>query len=241
MTKRKWAYTIILVFLVGAVLFFYNAFNGNPISKMTAEKNLGNYLERTYPDDEFIIQRSFYNFKVGGYNFVITKVGGDQQTEYEFILTGFFGLHVHYDGIYYANQDEKLLAKLAKEANEELTKFLQRKVPEVLEVNVQMELLKEKYPPETTWSKDFKPEKPMYVHIGVDSREFSDEDFLEVTRIIQKSLNEAAYNYEDVMINGNIIDNSFEEGNGENNWYVKYVVPFEKDTKLKLSDIKHHE
>lgn len=241
MKKKKWLYVILLIILVGSVLFFYNAFNGNPISKIIAKSTLENHLESNYPDDEFIIQRDFYNFKDGGYNFYITKVGEEAQTEYEFIVTGILGLNVHIDGIYYANQDERLIRKLVKQANKELTIHLQESVSEVLEINVQMEVQKGKYPANTSWSKEFKPEHPMYVHITLDAREFSKEDTLKAAQSIQKSLDESGYRYDTVMINGNFIDNDFEEVKGEDNWYVKHVISFEKGTKLKVNDVEEVE
>ncbi|PIC65288.1 hypothetical protein CSV79_01305 [Sporosarcina sp. P13] len=241
MTKIKWIYLVVIIISVGAVLFFYNAFNGNPISKMTAQSTLKNHLESNYPDDEFVIQREFYNFKDGGYNFYVTQIGEEEQTEYEFILTGFFGSNIHSDGIYYANQDVKLISKLQKEASEEITNLLQEKVPEVLEVTPQLEVLKGKYPSDANWSKDFKAEKPMYIHITIDSRKFSKEDMLHASILIQRSLHESNYTYEHITINGNIIDENYEEVKGEPFWVVKYAVGFEHDTKLTLKDIEQYE
>ena len=241
MTTKKLVNLILIMILVGAVLFFYNAFNGNPISKMTAKSTLTNYLESSYPEDEFVIQRAFYNFKDGGYNFIVTKIGEEAQTEYEFIFTGFFGSNIHSDGIYYANQDETLIEKLQTEASEEITAYLQAIVPEVLEANPLLEVLKGRYPSDINWSKDFKPEKPMYIHIPVDARKFSKEDMYQVTSSIQKSLNDANYEYDHVTINGNIIDDTIKEDNNEPFWIVKYAVGFEDDTTLQLKDIEQSE
>ena len=202
---------------------------------------MNQYLERTYPQDEFVIQKNFYNFKDSGYNFAITKVGQEQQTEYEFVVTGLLGSNIHIDGIYYANQDEKLIEKLVKEANEELKNSLKEKVPEVLEVNVQMEVLKGKYPATTSWTKEFTPEVPMYIYIAIDAREFSKESFFKVSKNIQKKLNQEEYRYDHVTINGNIIDSSFQEENGEKNWIVEYASFFEKDSKLQFSDVEQVE
>lgn len=238
MTLKKWVYLILIIILVGAVLFFYNGFNGNPISKMIAKSTLKNHLESTYPKDEFVIQKDFYNFKDGGYNFYVTKIGDEDQTEYEFIMTGIFGSTVHSDGIYYANQDEQLIEKLQLEASEEITTLLQDVVPEVLEANPLLEVLKGKYPADTHWSKDFKAEKPMYIHIPVDANEFSKEEMLEASILIQKALNNANYKYDHVTINGNIIDKNIEKVKGEDFWFVKYAVGFENDTKLTLKNIE---
>lgn len=241
MTKKKWIYLILLVILVGAVLFFYNAFNGNPLSKMTAKSTLKSHLEATYPEDEFVIQKAFYNFKDSGYNFYVTQVGEEQQTEYEFILTGFFGSTIHSDGIYYANQDVELIRKLQKEAGEEIMNLLQEKVPEVFVVTPQLEVLKGKYAADTHWSTDFTPEKPLYLFIAIDSREFSKEDVLQASTTIQQSLHEANISYDHVTINGNIIDENLEEVKDQPFWVVKYAVGFESNSKLTVKDIEQYE
>lgn len=237
MTKNKWLYSVLLVLVAGAVLFLYNAFNGNPLSKLAAKSTLKDHLESTYPEDRFVIQKEFFNFKDGGYNFFVTQIGDEQQTEYGFFVTGFFGSMIQSDGIYYANQDEVLIDRLQKEAGEELLKFLQEKVPYVREVRPLLEVLKGKYSADTKWSKAFKPEKPMYIHIMIDSRELSKEQMLQQATIIQTSLNEAQYAYDHVTINGNIVDDSFGKVEDEESWVVKYAVGFEPDTQLELRDI----
>lgn len=238
MTKKKWVYLLVIILLAGFVLFIYNAFNGNPLSKITAKSNLQSYLEKTYPEDKFVIQSQFYNFKNSGYDFQVIRIGEEEQTEYEFIVTGFFGSNIQSDGIYYANLDEQLIHKLQQEASTELKVFLQKQVPEVLEVSPILEVLKGKYPDNATWSKEFKPEVPMYLHIPVDASEFSKEDILQASILIQKSLNEANYQYDHVTINGNIVDENYEEEKDKPFWIVKFALGFDSNTKLTLKDIE---
>ena len=98
--------------------------------------------------------------------FLLLELAIQIKPQYDFTVTGIFNTKVHYDGIYYANQDTRLIKKYEKEAVEELSSLLSKDVPEIIEVNVQMEILKGKYEIESVWNKEFAPEKPMYIYIG---------------------------------------------------------------------------
>ncbi|MFS8630057.1 MAG: hypothetical protein LOD92_02590, partial [Bacillales bacterium] len=50
-----------MILLIGFVLFFYNAFNGNPVSKFLSKKELQAHLEETYPGREFTVSGGAYN------------------------------------------------------------------------------------------------------------------------------------------------------------------------------------
>ncbi|MCR2821190.1 YfjL-like protein [Lederbergia panacisoli] len=239
MTKMKWIYLILLIILVVPILFFYNAFNGNPAWKYFSNKSVKHYLKETYPGQEFVIPNGFYNFKVSGYTYNVRKVGDEQQKEHEFSVTGFWKPTVTYDGIYYDNLDLPLMEKLGKEASAELTELLKDKVKRVVEMSVQIEILQGSYSSDTTWSKDLKLEKPIYIHLIVDVTDMSKEDVLRTVQDIQQELNSADYSYSGVSFNGNLFDNE-QIGAKDHFGYVKYSVGFDKDSNIKLSDIKEY-
>ena len=87
--KKKVIYILLIIILVVPILFFYNAFNGNPVWKSVSTIALKNYLKETYPQDEFRVNDGFYNFKISGYTYEVLKIGEDGQ-EYEFGVTKFF-------------------------------------------------------------------------------------------------------------------------------------------------------
>lgn len=62
---------VILVFLgiviVVGILFIWNAFHGNPISKMMAKKEAEKYIATQYSGTDYKIEDIFYNFKDGHY------------------------------------------------------------------------------------------------------------------------------------------------------------------------------
>ena len=64
---------------------------------------------------------NIYNFKIGGYTSWVVQIGDQQQTEYEFEVTGFFKPTVTHDGIYYGNLDIPLIEKLSDEAAVEIS------------------------------------------------------------------------------------------------------------------------
>lgn len=234
MKRRKVIFSILLIILIGFVLFVYNAFNGNPFSKYIAKKEVTSYLAEHYPDKDFNVPDGFYNFKFSEYTFDVIEIGkGDT---YEFNVRGFVLPTVVYDGIYYSNLDEPLMEKLGKEAATEMADLLADKLDVIANIDVQIEVLQGTYDKETTWNKDLVIEKPLYIHITLDSTRASREDVLAAADIIQATLNKADYDYDSVTINGNVID---EEAKQYSEFgYVKYVVSFEKDTVLKMKDVR---
>ncbi|RFB15008.1 hypothetical protein DZB84_13945 [Bacillus sp. HNG] len=243
MKKRKVMYSILLGLLVLFVLFIYNAFNGNPVSKLYSNKVLENYLEETYPDREFRIEKGFYNFKFSSYDFNVIEIGATAPNEngpktYEFTVIGFLKPYVNLDSIYTENLDEPVMEKLSAEAQTEITELLKQSVPTVKGMGVSLEVQKGDYDLNTTWSKDMKLEKPIIMHIVLDSTQSTKEDVLTDSQVIQKVLNDNNYTYAGVTINGNIIDDSKAEYVKDDTGYVKYYVSFEKDTDIELKDIE---
>ncbi|WP_318503230.1 hypothetical protein [Bacillus sp. T3] len=64
---KKKIFIILSVLLVAAIVYFINAFFGNPISKAKAEKEVLAYYEEKYHKD-FEVYSSQYNFLIPDYN-----------------------------------------------------------------------------------------------------------------------------------------------------------------------------
>ncbi|THE14160.1 hypothetical protein E1I69_04935 [Bacillus timonensis] len=243
MKKRKILYSILLGLLVLFVLYIYNEFNGNPVSKLYSTKILENYLEETYPDREFRVEEGFYNFKFSSYDFNVIEIGATAPNEngpktYEFNVRGLLKPYVILDSIYTENLDEPLMEKLSAEAQTEIMEILMQSVPTVKGIGVSLEVQKGNYDSNTTWNKDMKLEKPISMHIVLDSTQSTKEDVLTDAQVIQEVLNDNHYSYADVTINGNIIDDSNAEYIKDDTGYVKYYVSFEKETDIELKDIE---
>ncbi len=235
MNKRKWLYIVVIFIIIVPLLFFYQAFNGNPLSKLASTVTLKNYLEKEYPEKEFRVEEGFYNFKISGYQFNVVQIGTEE--EYEFEVTGTFKPTVWTDGIYYANLDEPLIEKFGEQASEEISNLIIKDIPELLKVTVQLEVLKGSYDDSTTWDKNLKIEKPMYIHITTDAKGKTKEDILKSMNKIQKLLNMNGYTYESATINANVIEKDFKEETG----YVKFHGSWEPEDKIKLNAIQLEE
>ena len=65
-------YAVLTVLLCIAV-YFANAFMGNPVSKLLAASTAKNYLSQTYPNTDYQIERTAFNFKNGNYHSFVTS------------------------------------------------------------------------------------------------------------------------------------------------------------------------
>lgn len=242
MTRRKWIYTGLLIIVIGFVLVFYNAFNGNPVSKLIAEKNVEKYLSEEYPGRSFNVSKGQYNFKFSEYNFDVIEIG--EGITYNFSVRGLFNPYIS-DGIYFANLDEPLMEKLSLEAARALEKVIAKKstseAAALLNISVQLEVLKGTYSNDVVWSPDLEVEKPPYIHIIINSTNKSAEDVLTSAIVVQAALDDLQYEYDRTTINGNIVDAVDGSDYKSDYGYVKYYVSFNKDTELTIKDIEQYE
>ena len=239
MDKKKWLYICLLIVLIVPILFFYQAFNGNPVTKYFSKAALKSFLAETYPENEYYIREQYYNFKIGGYTSKVVQIGDEQQTEYEFEVTGLLNPTVTLDGIYYGNLDIPLIERLSEEAEDEITSELTGNVPEITDIYVQIEVLKGKYESDTVWKREMQLEKPIRIILTLDVTNMTKEEVLKKVKTIQQTLQEENYVYEEVSFNGNMFGKSMD--GKDNRGYLKYAVGFDKDTNITLDDIEVYE
>jgi hypothetical protein len=235
MKKKKWIYITLFVVLLVPLLLLYQAFNGNPASKYFSKRALAHYLADTYPKEQFRISDGFYNFKIGGYAYDVVQIGSGDA--YEFEVQGFIKPKVTFDGVYYANLDESLMEKLGNEAANEITALLKKEVPEIVYVDVQIEILKGKLAPDTKWNKTLPLEKPMYIHITTNAAGKTKKDVASAMKKIQEALNANGYEYGSATMNANIMDN--EKMTGKDDFgYVKFSGSFKSNETIRENDIE---
>ena len=58
---------VLAVVLIGGLVWFANAMNGNPVSAMLAKNTAKDYLAETFPNTDYYVERIGYNFKDGNY------------------------------------------------------------------------------------------------------------------------------------------------------------------------------
>jgi hypothetical protein len=250
---KKMILSVALLFLVTFVLFIYNEFNGNPISKYRAEKALQSYLAETYPDKVVRIkEEGFYDFKFKEYLFKVTEVGaetpeaeevGEEEEkipniqDHQFAVTGFIIPRVKLDGMRMGQLDHSLMERLGREASIEIFELLDQTVGNIHAVEVTMEVLKGQFENGVSWDKSLPLDRPFSIFIVLNSSNQETEDIYESAVLIQKTLAEANYNYEWVNINGNVINDAAKK-DGLENGYVKYGLGFDKDEQIKRQKIK---
>lgn len=238
MSKRKWIYSIIMIFIVGFILFVYNAFNGNPMTKYLSKKTLEHYLTVTYPNKTFRLTDSSYNFKDQEYYFKAVEIGttsskGDLTT-YDFWVGGFIHPKVNEDGLYEANLDQPLMNRLGKEAGTEVEQVLSSHLNNLRGVDAAVEVTKGKFPEDVKWSKQLPLNQPFGINVYLDSAGQSKQQFLQEATHIQSLLNENGYTYSDVNINGNIYFSSTIKKAQR----VKFALSFKQNEAIKEQSIQ---
>lgn len=242
MNIRKIVFSVLAILLIGIVLFVYNEFNGNPISKYYATKELESYLKETYPKKEFRVDPGSYNFKDKEYSFNVIEIGsatpgGSGPREYWFSVIGFIKPTVGTDGIYTENLDQDLMEKIGKEAGEEIKALLSQELKTIISVDVYVEFLKGTFPLDSHWNKSMKFEKPIWMHIYLDATNATKEQVFEDVQKLQATLNKHGYEYGSVNINVNVIGDP-KLPDKDDIGYVKFATSFKKNEELKLKDIK---
>ncbi|GKS12146.1 hypothetical protein YDYSY3_31460 [Paenibacillus chitinolyticus] len=229
--KKKGMYIAMLVLLgllgllVGSL---YNSLNGNPLSKWLAQRELQHFLAERYPEKRLRIEKGFYNFKFKNYEYRVKEIGADadkgEAPEYEFSVGGWIP-KVRVDGIRSANLDMPLMERLSGEAAAELQTAFARRVPEVREVTVQLEVVKGQLAENAAWTPSLKLDEPLYIHVVTDAAGASKQQVAEAAGEIAAVLDAGGYDYGHVTINANVMDDKAEK---HKNTYVKYVARFDK-------------
>ncbi|MFC4560019.1 hypothetical protein ACFO3D_17800 [Virgibacillus kekensis] len=242
MNKKKIFFSVLLVLLIGFVLFVYNAFNGNPISKFISKQVLEDYLEETYPDQEFRIKEGFYNFKFSEYNYTVIEIGNTNKDgnvkEYQFRINGFFTPEVRWDGLYYANLDEQLANQLSQQAENEILPLLEEQIENIHHFEIRMEVLKGTFEEDVKWSKHIALEKPMELFVQLDSTDQTKEDFYSTAKNVKQLLDQHDYDYESILFNASGFD--MEGVKAQTHGYLKFSLKVEKDETVDMGNIEEH-
>lgn len=80
MTFRKSLFLLGAFLITSFILFFYFSFNGNPISKAIAKKHAIEYLDIQFPENNYALQDSTFNFKDAEYYFHYTLAANNNRS-----------------------------------------------------------------------------------------------------------------------------------------------------------------
>ena len=85
----KWIVDIVIATLIVVLLYFGNAFFGNPLSEYLITGGAENYIEENFQDSDYFVEEVKYDFKTGNYYVQITS---PTSADSKFTLYGdFFG------------------------------------------------------------------------------------------------------------------------------------------------------
>lgn len=108
---------LIAFVLIGGLIFFTNAFVGNPISAMIANRAIEKYVGKYYPYLDLEVEKAIYNFKTGSYmarawsktsidtKFNIYYYRGDIRDDYESSVLG------KYNTLYRLSDEYSVIAR----------------------------------------------------------------------------------------------------------------------------------
>lgn len=117
---------VIAFALIGVVLFFINAFCGNPVSYLLAKYSAGQYIEDNFPESDYEIENVSYFFKESQYS---AKVKSQSSIDSHFsIKIDFFG------NISYVSYEDNVLNK--GNTKERISREYFDKVVAVLETDI---------------------------------------------------------------------------------------------------------
>lgn len=236
--KKKLA-LVFAVLITGFVLFGYNEFNGNFISKQIAKSTLKDHLDEQYHTLRYDLGKGKYNFKFSVYTFDVILSEGTNYATYTFevgpkyIPTTIQAAMIHYDSM----DEEKTYAW--RDEGSAYVKALLADVP-IGDVSYSVDVPKEFA--HTAWS----PNVPVPIAPTI-SIQFplykgeTKEQFIEQIQAIQTALNADGIRYDSVFA---YMDQKFDNRDGHKEGYApiyyetKYRIQFEKDSSITTAAIQ---
>lgn len=204
---KKVVYGAVLVLLVSFIFWIYSGFNGNPIKKVQAEKDMKSYLQKNYPDKDFQLGPVTYSMKFGSYDAVVTSKG---DSNISFTLSWRKKAKVMYDEYIekYA-KDETLSKKFANEITERLKIILKDKLKDFNDAGSEIYIKKGAYSSTESYRKDMPEKVDLWVEMKGDK--IPEEEFVERCVIARDEIAKEGYKIE--------------------GYYFSYMVNFEGDAK----------
>lgn len=192
--KKKLLYSVMAILLIGVVVFAYIQMSGNPFQKTKAKESLETFLEQTYPDMDYDMERSAdYGWSDATFRFtVVENEPQGAQTSYEIYVSAIEPYEILGDTIHFSKIDKEASTKLNTEAEQWILSLLQEEVPEIEGVSTNVEVYGNVA---AEWTPQLKTPKPMLIMTETDKADLTREEMLEQSKAIQQQLNDAAIDY----------------------------------------------
>ncbi|MCH7320326.1 DUF3139 domain-containing protein [Solibacillus sp. MA9] len=236
---KKWLFIIPALIITGFVLFGYNEFNGNFLSKQIAKSTLKSYLAEEYTDINYQFDKGFYDFKLDTYTFDVTFYEAQTNWTYTFevgpklIPTAIQTKTLHYD-----SKDE-VISTLWSEQGSQYVKNLLADIP-VGGTSYNIDVPKQFS--QAGWSPTV--DVPVAPSITIEFPLYkgeSKETFFNHVQDIQKALNADGIRYDSVFV---YMDEKFDNRDGKKEGYApiyyerRYSLHFQANAKITLDDIQ---
>ncbi len=235
---KKWLSLILAFIIIGTVLFGYNEFNGNFISKKMAKNTLEHYLEEQYGDIRYQVDKGFYNFKFDTYDFDVTFYEDALNWTYSFevgpkiVPTTIQTITMHYD-----SKDDSLSTAWSEQGSRYIKELLAGLPVGAISYYIEI--------PRNFTEAKWSPTIDVLIapSISIDCSLYkgeSKEEFLQTAKEIQTRLNTDGINYDHVFLS---MDAKFDNRDGKKEGYApiyyerKYSVQFTPNKEVTLEDI----
>lgn len=231
---KKFIYSIIVILLLGIIFWLYSGFNGNPVSKIRAEKDMKNYLETTYKGRDFKIGKVYYSMSFGVYT---TKVTGQKDSSISFTLS-WRGGRIRYDEYIskYA-MDNELSKIISSQITEETAPIIKSQIPDVTDVTSEIEIKKDVYTSDKSFSKDMREKITIWIYMKGDR--IPRDEFIDRCIKSRDILKEKGYNIGTLSIHYNTSFKGDVKGQGEALYSIAIrdnLMSASKDEMLKSKD-----
>lgn len=192
--KKKLLYGGIAVLLIVAVIFAYIQMSGNPIAKNKAKESLETFLKATYPGMDYEIKRAAdYGWSDATFRFtVVEQDSAAVETTYKIYVSAIEPYEILGDTIHFSKVDQEASEKLNAQAEQHILKLLQGEVPEVKEVSTDVEVY---HGGAEEWTPELETPKPMLVMVEMEKGEWTKEQMLQQSKVVQQQLNSESIHY----------------------------------------------
>lgn len=236
---KKWLFIIPALIITGFVLFGYNEFNGNFISKQIAKSTLKKHLTETYTDTNVQIEKGGYNFKSGTYMFDVTFYEPPNNWTYSIeIGPKYSPISIETATLHYDSKDEGMSSLWSVQGSSYAKKLL----ADVFSGGVSYSIDVPKQFPQKEWTPTV--DVPVAPSITIEFPLYkgeSKEAFLKTVKEIQAALDADELRYDSVFI---YMDEKVDNRDGKKKGYAdiyyqrKYSLQFQANSEITVNDIQ---
>lgn len=238
---KKWLSILLALVITGSVLFGYNEFNGNFISKQIAKSTIKAYLTEHYPNTSFRVDKGSFNFKFNTYDFDVTFNEEPNYWNYTFeVGPKYVPNTIEAKMMHYDSRDETKSNEWSDQGSQYVKNLLDTDTIPVGTIFYSIDVPNQF--PQNKWTPDVNVivapsisiELPLY-------KNETKEEFLKIVQEIQTVLDADKIKYDTVFI---YMDEKFDNRDGKKEGYAstyyvrKYYAEFQANVPITINDIQ---